>query len=454
MPTAAAPHYLGRDFKNASPALRFGLFLPVWTTRQDQEQQVNKRAEARSREGDEVKDLLRRGMDHAIAQLQSASRRPLPGLWNKNDADARDAWKNVCALSDADVERMKSWAARQAVIAAPLAEQGRLLTFDALSAAPFSTGLGNEHPLENGFTFLNPYGLPCLPGSGVKGVLRQAARELASGDWGDKQGWGEDAISFLFGLETDDGGTHHQRGALMFWDVLPQVAGNALQVDVMTPHQSHYYQQRVDPRSGNSASPHDSGQPNPINFLTVPPGSRFTFHVQCDLPFLRRNAPALAEGELWKALLQAAFAHAFEWLGFGAKTAVGYGAMKEDPQARQRRDAARAAAQAQADAAAAQARLESLPPEDREWEQAQAELARFQAAFAKARAAGAFAPGGDFNRDRLAFMKTALAWGEPRSRAAAAELLGQTATNAWGRPSNNDRRAELQAAIAKLKGAA
>jgi CRISPR-associated protein Cmr6 len=29
----------------------------------------------------------------------------------------------------------------------------------------------------------------------------------------------------------------------------------------------------------------------------------------------------------WKALLQSAFEHAFQWLGFGAKTAVGYGAM-------------------------------------------------------------------------------------------------------------------------------
>ena len=29
--------------------------------------------------------------------------------------------------------------------------------------------------------------------------------------------------------------------------------------------------------------------------------------------------------------MEAAFEHAFAWLGFGAKTAVGYGAMEEDP---------------------------------------------------------------------------------------------------------------------------
>lgn len=30
MPIAAVPKYLGRNFKNASPALRFGMLLPLW----------------------------------------------------------------------------------------------------------------------------------------------------------------------------------------------------------------------------------------------------------------------------------------------------------------------------------------------------------------------------------------------------------------------------------------
>lgn len=454
MPISATPAYLGRDFKEASPALRFGMFLPVWTARQDQEQDINKRAEAKSREGDEVRDLLRRGMDHAIAQLRTASRRPVPGLWGRSDTGSRDAWKAVSAVTPADRERMLAIARRQAALAAVLAAQGRLLSLDALAAAPFATGLGNEHPLENGFAFLNPYGLPYLPGSGVKGVLRCAARELLSGEWGDTRGWTEDAVTHLFGLETEAGGKAHQRGALMFWDVLPQLAGDSLQVDVMTPHQSHYYQRRSDERSGGSDSPHDSGQPKPINFLTVPPGSRFTFHVQCDLPFLQRNAPTLAEGGSWQALLQAAFEHAFAWLGFGAKTAVGYGAMAEDSQARQRRDAERAAAEQQAAAEAAAARLQSMSPEDREWALAQPLLGQFRSEFDKARAAGAYNPGGPFNQARQVFVKTALGWTERRSRAAAAELIEASATKAWGRPTNKDRWTELQAAIAQLKATA
>ena len=181
------------------------------------------------------------------------------------------------------------------------------------------TGLGNEHPLENGFAFLNPYGLPYLPGSGVKGVLRRAAENLVCGDYGDAQGWSQQIIDALFGRETASGDneTSRNRGALMFWDVIPEPAGGQLAVDIMTPHYGDYYQ-------GN-ATPHDSGQPNPILFLTVPPNSSFEFFVQCDLAALPESLK-----NAWQTLLESAFRHAFDWLGFGAKTAVGYGQFPSD----------------------------------------------------------------------------------------------------------------------------
>ena len=340
MPIAAVPAYLGNDFTQASPGMRFGMFLPIWTTRQDQEADARQRAEARSREGQEVSEMLQRqGMDATISLLCQRNRNPLPGLWDKNDFAARNAWNNIKALGKADQERMKALADRQSALADTV-PAAQLLRLAASAIAPFTTGLGNEHPLENGFAFLNPYGLPYLPGSGVKGVLRQAACELARGDWADTQGWSEtkhytikvgketvplSPLDVLFGLESKDGDKTHVRGALTFWDVIPQIQGNSLMVEIMTPHQGHYYQ--------NGQSPHDSGQPNPISFLTVPPGSGFAFHVQCDLAYLRRLAPELAEDGRWKTLLTAAFAHAFAWLGFGAKTAVGYGAMQRDVQA-------------------------------------------------------------------------------------------------------------------------
>ncbi len=362
MPIAAVPAYLGEDSKDASPAMRFGLLLPIWTDRRDQETEVRKRAGAKSREGQEVAELLNReGMDAAIRQLRQRRSRPLAGPWEKNDFAARDAWSRVRALTKSDRERMAAIAGRQAAAADGMPN---LLRLDAAAEAPFTTGLGNEHPLENGFAFLNPYGLPYLPGSGVKGVLRQAARELASGEWGDRHGWSADVsytlevsrerhvalsvIGALFGLESGDGNTEHVRGALSFWDVVPQIAGDSLMVEIMTPHQSHYYQQKA---VAGSTSPHDSGSPNPISFLTVPPGSGFTFHVVCDLAHLARltgergsTAPdLLAAGDgHWQSLLRRAFEHAFDWLGFGAKTAVGYGAMQRDPEAEARAARSRA----------------------------------------------------------------------------------------------------------------
>jgi CRISPR-associated protein Cmr6 len=348
-----------------------------------------------------------------------------------------------------DLSVLGAMIARQGAVAAPLAADGRLLTLDARATAPFTTGLGNEHPLENGFAFLNPYGLPYLPGSGVKGVLRQAARELESGRWGDKEGWTEHAITHLFGLDSEDRGKEHRRGALTFWDVLPQLEGDTLHVDVMTPHQSHYYQPGKE-----IVPPHDSGQPIPIPFLTVPPSSRFTFHVQCDLRLLRRRDESLAAADRWQALMQAAFRHAFEWLGFGAKTAVGYGAMAPDPAARQKRESEAAAQRSRAHAEAEAARLDALTPEDRQFEEAKAAVDKFREALAKAKAAGSYNPGGPFNQERLAFVKTALSWTDTRGRAAAADALAESATKAWGRPSNKERWAELQKAIADLKGGA
>ena len=75
----------------------------------------------------------------------------------------------------------------------------------------------------------------------------------------------------------------------------------------------------------------------------------------CDQAHLERLAPDLAHDLRWQTLLTAAFEHAFEWLGFGAKTAVGYGAMQVNERARQQR------AQAQAEAAKAQ-HMASLSP--------------------------------------------------------------------------------------------
>ena len=358
MPIAAVPAYLGHDFNDASPGMRFGMYLSIWTDRPDQEAQVKKRAEAKSKEGQEVAEMLStHGMDATIAALRNRERNRLPSLWEKNDHDSRKAWNAIKKLSQADKALMQALAKRQET----LGGKARGFSLEAKATAPFVTGLGNEHPLENGFSFLWPYGLPYLPGSGVKGVVRRAAQELAEGLWGDTRGWSLEpgyeievksgkertriqlsVLDVLFGREPPSGDSNAVRGALSFWDVIPLIAGDSLMVEVMTPHQSHYYQQKTERKSGNSTTPHDSGQPKPICFLTVPPGSQFTFHVACDTAHLARLTAHKLDGApdllapvngrpRCQHLLEAAFEHAFEWLGFGAKTALGYGAMTKKP---------------------------------------------------------------------------------------------------------------------------
>ena len=426
MAIAAVPAYLGKDFSQASPGLRFGMFLPLWGVD--------------SRSG----ELL-----WTTSDVKYEARGPQREIRALPDQNKTGALRDATKLNKSDLATMAALGQRQSALAAPLVAQGQLLTLHAIAVAPFTTGLGNEHPLENGFAFLNPYGLPYLAGSGVKGVLRQAARELAEHRWGDDQGWTDGAITALFGKTGTDGETDLQRGALMFWDVLPQIEGDSLQVEIMTPHQSHYYQ--------NGDSPHESGQPNPINFLTVPPGSKFVFHVRCDVPFLDRLAPDLApdlshEGR-WQKLLSAAFTHAFQWLGFGAKTAVGYGAMAEDAAARQRQEQQAAQRREATAALAREQHRAALSPEQREADDATAGIAHFRALLDAERTLNKYKPGSAFDQQRNDFLKRALAWGHTALRADAARALRESYKfTDW--PSKKERKYEVKQWLTQLDGQA
>ncbi|MFB4203577.1 hypothetical protein KBTX_03427 [wastewater metagenome] len=285
---AAVPAYLGTDFRDAAPGHRFYLYLRLWKAD-----------------------------------------------WTKINGGASD---DLVRLTDDDRARMKALAERQRSLAeeAAVDESATVVTVPGTSLAPFTTGLGIEHPLENGFAFLTPYGLPYLPGSSVKGVLRQAARELDAGGAFENpdRDWGRAEIDALFGTAGADddrtAGLERRRGALLFWDVFPVLPEGAhLQWEIMTPHHGGYHQDR----SGRTP-PHDNAAPVPIHFLTVPPGSAFRFTVQCNRALLETAAPGLLEGDRWRTVLEELFDHAFTWLGFGAKTAVGYGEMAVDEKAR------------------------------------------------------------------------------------------------------------------------
>lgn len=303
----ALPAYLGNDFSNCPPGHRFGLYFEGWT---------------------------------------DSFSLPKDGK--------TDAFRKVTGLPAHSQEALSALRTRQRAAAADLADD--ILVYPASLSAPLATGLGNEHPLENGFAFLNPHGLPYLAGSGVKGVLRRAAEELMSGEWGEHAGWDKATISVLFGLETDSGDNDstRTRGALTFWDLFfqPPKGKAALAVEIMTPHHSGYLQ-------GNG-TPHANEQPTPIPFLAVPAGSECTLFVQCNPALIPADCAALRER--WKSLLEAAIEHAGEWMGFGAKTAVGYGRLGLDPAAAAERAALREAELKAKALAEKQQRIDALPP--------------------------------------------------------------------------------------------
>ncbi|MDW8469614.1 MAG: hypothetical protein RML56_12230 [Burkholderiales bacterium] len=125
-------------------------------------------------------------MDATIKELCQRKKNPLPFLWKKNDSGARKSWDVIRRLNEGQRALMQALVERQRASASQMHGCVRI---PAKAIAPFTTGLGNAHPLENGFAFLWPYGLPYLAGSGVKGVVRRAAQELAHGMWENSRGW-------------------------------------------------------------------------------------------------------------------------------------------------------------------------------------------------------------------------------------------------------------------------
>ncbi len=347
MPIAAVPKYLGQDFKKASPEMRFNQYFRYWTGPNDQEKKIAELRRGRSGAGLNREVAAFNDDREAIDYLNRNGPNNWDRLWQKNTSFLSSAYQEMLSLNEDDSKRLAALSQRQL----KQAEQQNVYTVEAKAIAPFSTGLGNEHPSENGFAFLKPYGLPYLPGSSIKGVLRQAAIELAAGDWGDDHDWDDKALTLLFGNTPES--TDARQGALHCWDVIPQLKGGGLVTEIMTPHQSHYLQ--------NNETPHESGKITPLLFIAIAPESGFRFHVDCNEQRLRhaahathaakdidlgQRAAALLDNQHWKTLLQQALSHAFDWLGFGSKTRVGYGAMQIDETAQKRREAAQQEKQA------------------------------------------------------------------------------------------------------------
>ncbi|MCW5203272.1 type III-B CRISPR module RAMP protein Cmr6 [Desulfobulbus sp. US4] len=200
-------------------------------------------------------------------------------------------------------DNLTNMLARQEKLAQQLCGSDQEPTLYVKTDWRFVSGLGSGHPYETGFIWHRTLGVPYLPGSSVKGLLRAWMR-----DWIDK----EDRVNYLFGPDPDPvKGEQAGVGALIIFDALPTQPPK-LEVDILNPHYGPYYE------SNGDKPPADYYNPVPVFFLTVAPNQPFRF---CLAP--RPGTGTNADVEEGLELLK----EALETLGAGGKTAVGYGQM-------------------------------------------------------------------------------------------------------------------------------
>ena len=172
-------------------------------------------------------------------------------------------------------------------------------------------GLGGDHVQETNMTLDHVYGIPYLPGSAFKGIVRSwviqeyfgndenlAMRDTEDGDSEDLRQKKKDFRAVF--------GSQESAGKVQFLDVLP-ASGVHFEIDIMNPHFSTYYT--------GSAFPTDDQRLIQIYFSTLK-NTHFRFLI------LAKAAAPLQLAKDW-------FTEAIANLGFGAKSAVGYGYFRE-----------------------------------------------------------------------------------------------------------------------------
>lgn len=202
-------------------------------------------------------------------------------------------------LDKSSLELVKQLRTRQTTQLGHLAQQGiKLYCVDATVDWRLIVGLGGEHVQETSMTLHHIYGIPYIPGSAVKGVLRHwwLEEDFAdnTGEVNEEKALNDPDFLSVFGSQK-------QRGKVQFLDAYPEEVRFA--TDIMNPHYAEYY-------SGKKP-PTDHQRLVPINFLTV---EKTTFRFV----FLAREQQHLDH-------LDERFQKALETKGIGAKTAVGYG---------------------------------------------------------------------------------------------------------------------------------
>jgi len=108
----------------------------------------------------------------------------------------------------------------------------KTLVYKATLISPLVTGIGNTHPCEVGMTFDHNLGIPYIPASSIKGIVRFAhtldliennfdkvsteAEKNGKDEFNDEEDWTN--IPAMFGKGGDNG----NRGNVIFLDAYPE----------------------------------------------------------------------------------------------------------------------------------------------------------------------------------------------------------------------------------------
>lgn len=189
----------------------------------------------------------------------------------------------------------------------------------------FVTGLGGHSVYETGITLHHIYGIPYIPASSIKGVLRSWIIHEIFGNNEGKAISESELFCKVFGcpssifVESEKRNytsilEKAHRGKVTFFDAFP-LKSPIIEPDIMNPHYPEWY-------SGKPGkAPVDTDNPNPVFFLTVK-----------DTPFqflIGSKTWNLETEKFWNdQSLGWWLENALSEHGIGAKTAVGYGYFK------------------------------------------------------------------------------------------------------------------------------
>jgi CRISPR-associated protein Cmr6 len=169
--------------------------------------------------------------------------------------------------------------------------------------------MGNNHPVENGMQWHTVLGVPYLPGSAVKGLVRAWMEQQEQPDF--------DKIHQWFGSDNKDPEKQTkttQAGQIIFHDATPYQKVDVV-LDVMTPHTGSWLTE-----GGVINAPADWHDPIPVVFLSCKRIKLFF-----SIAKMTHADETIDLKDVWNELVCA-----LDFLGSGAKTSTGYGFMSED----------------------------------------------------------------------------------------------------------------------------